>query len=222
MTPLFDWPRATAFGRVIPKTRIYAHTAATTALKERFVREVEQITWTHKLAPETLNLPATKSVREVQVFRLRLKTPDCHETVLRAIDRAIPFPLIHELTHEGRIQVAAAFKRPSEADSTKWVLGEYFRSDWLDADTPRTPLPLALDMGRLYEQVVSSLIPVVAADEEPIQARLDRAADLKAQEQKIARLKSRLGREKQFNRRVEINGELREAQAEFQHLKTND
>lgn len=219
MTPLFDWPKAAAFGRVIPKTRIYAHITASAALKDRFVREVEQIAWTHKLAPETLNLRATKPVREVQVFRIRLKIHDCHETVLRAIDRAIPFPLIHELTHEGRIQVAAAYKRPSGADSAKWVPGEYFRSGWMDANTPRTPLPLALDMGRLYEQIIGALIPVAGAGDDTMQSRLDRAASLGAQEHKIARLRSRLGGEKQFNRRVEINGELREARAEFQHLQ---
>lgn len=75
MTPLYDWPKATHFGRVVPKSKIYTHASATTALKARFVNEVDQINWAHKLAPETLNLPATKSVREVQVFRIRLKTP---------------------------------------------------------------------------------------------------------------------------------------------------
>ena len=222
MTPLYDWPKATGFGRVVPKRKIYTHASATTALKARFVNEVEQINWAHKLAPETLNLLATKSVCEVQVFRIRLKTPDCHETVLRAIDRAIPFPLIFELVHDGRIQVVAAHKRPSEADSNKWVLGDTFRSPWLAADTPREPLPVAVDMARLYEALLSSLIPVAPTEAEPLQSRLDRAAALKAKETEINRLKSRLKNERQFNRRVEINGVLREAQAEFEHLKTGN
>ena len=222
MTPFYDWPKATAFGRVVPKSKIYTHASATTALKSRFVEQVDQINWAHKLAPETLNLPATKSVREVQVFRIRLKTPDCHETVLRAIDRAIPFPLIFELTRDGQTQVAAAYKRPSESDSSKWVLGEYFRSDWLDANTPRVALPVAVDMARLYEALLGPLIPVVPTEAEPLQARLDRAQALKAKETEINRLKSRLKNERQFNRRVEINGVLREAQAEFEHLKTGN
>ena len=222
MTPLYDWPKATRFGRVVPKTKIYTHASATTALKARFVEQVDQVNWAHKLAPETLNLSATKSVREVQVFRIRLKTPACHDTVLRAIDRAIPFPLIFELTHGGQTQVAAAYKRPSEADSAKWVLGEHFRSDWLAADTPRTPLPVAVDMARLYEALLGPLIPVAPSEAEPLQSRLDRAARLKAKETEINRLKSRLKNERQFSRRVEINGMLREAQAEFEHLKTGN
>jgi len=222
MTPLYDWPKATAFGRVVPKSKIYTHASATTALKARFVEQVDQINWAHKLAPETVNLPATKRVREVQVFRIRLKTPAAHETMLRAIDRAIPFPLIFELTHGGQTQVAAAYKRPSEADSTKWVLGDMFRSDWLAANTPRAPLPVALDMARLYEALLGPLIPAPAQEAEPLQSRLDRAAALKAQESEINRLKSRLKNERQFNRRVEINGVLREAQAAFEHLKAGN
>ena len=222
MTPLYDWPKATAFGRVVPKSKIYTHASATTALKARFVEQVDQINWAHKLAPETVNLPATKRVREVQVFRIRLKTPAAHETMLRAIDRAIPFPLIFELTHGGQTQVAAAYKRPSEADSTKWVLGDMFRSDWLAANTPRAPLPVALDMARLYEALLAPLIPVAPTEAEPLQSRLDRAAALKAQESEINRLKSRLKNERQFNRRVEINGVLREAQAVFEHLKAGN
>src|SRR5699024_6695750 len=59
---LYDWPPAAAFGRVIPKNKIYEHAGANTALKDLFVREVDQIVWSHKLAPETINLAATRQV----------------------------------------------------------------------------------------------------------------------------------------------------------------
>jgi hypothetical protein len=110
---LYDWPRAAAFGRVIPKNKIYEHAGANTALKDLFVREVDQIVWSHKLAPETINLAATKSVAEIQVFRILQRESAVNQDVLRAIDRAIPFPLIFEMEHGGRIKLAAAYKRPS-------------------------------------------------------------------------------------------------------------
>lgn len=62
---LYDWPRAAAFGRVIPKNKIYEHAGANSGLKDLFVREVDQIVWSHKLAPETVNLAATKQVAEI-------------------------------------------------------------------------------------------------------------------------------------------------------------
>ena len=125
MTPLYDYPASTRLKRVIPKTRIYEHTRASTALKEKFVAQVDQITWCAKLAPETINLPATKSVPELQVFRVTLKTEGIQDELLKAIDRAIPFPILFELEQNDMIQIAAAHKRPSEAETDKWVISDY-------------------------------------------------------------------------------------------------
>ena len=58
----FDYPKAAAFGRVVPKSRIYEHAGVGTALRDLFVTQVDQIVWTYKLAPETINLAATKAV----------------------------------------------------------------------------------------------------------------------------------------------------------------
>ena len=45
-----------AFGRILPKNKIYEHAHPSTALKELFVRQVDQIVWKYKLAHETINL----------------------------------------------------------------------------------------------------------------------------------------------------------------------
>lgn len=61
-----------------------------------------------------------------------------------------------------QVQVAATYKRPSEAEAGQWVIGDYFATDWLLADAPRAPLPVALDLDRLYEQILRQLAPVPA------------------------------------------------------------
>ncbi len=229
---LYDWPRAAAFGRVIPKRKIYEHAGANSALKDLFVREVDQITWSYKLAPETINLEATKCVTEIQVFRIASRTTMLDRNVLRAIDRAIPFPLIFEVTHEGRIKMVAAYKRPSDADSARWVVGDYFEGEWTPEDTPRTPLPVALNLGALYEKLLNPLVegetarlfsgmgeapqtPFLAAEpEKPVslEERIAHAEAIKRQAREVERIKARLKREKQFNKRVAINAELRTAE----------
>ena len=222
MTALFQYPPKTTLKRVIPKTRIYDGAGAGTALRERFVREVDQITWVHKLAPETLNLPATSAVPEIQVFRVSLKGDTVHDDVLRAIDRAIPFPLIMELVADGRIQTAAAYKRPSEAKREKWVLSAPLRGEWLAQETPRMPLPVAVSLGVLYDRILGALIPIVPVSGEDVETRLARLAAIKAKEREIAQLASKLKRESQFNIKVSLHGQLAEAQAEIDHLKKPD
>jgi len=67
-------PETSAQARLSPKTRIYDAVGASTALRERFVRSSDQIAWTHKPGPRTLNLPATAAVAELSgVFRVTLK-----------------------------------------------------------------------------------------------------------------------------------------------------
>jgi hypothetical protein len=214
----FDYPQATAFGRVVPKTRIYEHTGANTALKDLFVTQVDQIVWKFKLAPETINLAATRAVSEIQVFGISLRTGKLDEDVLRAMDRAIPFPLIFELTWSGKRRALAAFKRPSEADSSRWVVSEYFATDWAPDDAPRQPLPVALNLGGLYDAILTAMMPVSKAKGEDIQTRVARMEAIRAKTREVDRIKVRLAREKQFNKRVAINAELRLAKQELDCL----
>lgn len=223
MSAFFDYPKSAAFGRVVPKNKIYEHAGANTALKDLFVREVDQINWRYKLAPETINLNATASVPEIQVFSISLKTGKLDEVVLRTIDKAIPFPLIFELTWRGKRKAAAAFKRQNEADSTKWVVSEYFATDWVPEETARTPLPVALDLGALYDRLLTAIMPPEISKpgqgDVDIQARVDRMEAIRAKTREVEWIKTRLTREKQYNKRVAINAELRKANQELAELQ---
>lgn len=219
MTALYHYPPQTALKRVIPKTRIYDGAGASTALRDRFVREVDQITWAHKLAPETLNLAPTPAVPEIQVFRLTLKGDALHDDILRAIDRAIPFPLIFELVADGKVQTAAAYKRPSAAEQGKWVLSDPLRGEWVAQDAPRVALPVAVSMGALYDGMLAALMPIDPVAGEDVETRLARLAAIRAKEREISHLQSKLRREGQFNIKVTLHGQLAEAQAQFDHLK---
>lgn len=220
--PLFEWPRSAAVGRAIPKTRIYEHAGADSALRERFVEQVDQIVWQFKLAPETINLTATHAVPEIQVFEIRLRAGALDEVVLRAIDRAIPFPLIFELILDGRRKVTAAYKRPSVADGTRWVISEYFASDWVPENSPREPLPVALHLPALYDRILTALMPAPPRPGEEIRARVERMEAVRAKAREVERIEARLRREKQFNKRVAINAELRAARQELERLARAD
>ena len=215
---LFDYPRSAAFGRVLPKNKIYEHAGASAGLKKLFVAQVDQIVWRFKLAPETINLAATTAVTEIQIFEISLRTGSPDEDILRAIDRAIPFPIIFELTSSGKRRATAALKRPSEADASKWVISEYFSTDWTSDGGPRDPLPIALDLGGLYDKLLTAMMPAQVRADGAIQERVARLEAVRAQAREIERIKLRLNREKQFNKRVEINAELRTAKQELERM----
>jgi hypothetical protein len=215
---LISYPAKAAFGRTLPKSKVYEYSKANTRLKDLFVKEVEQIVWQYKLAPESINLPARPGVPEIQVFSIQLKTPDLNRDVLRTIDGAVQFPILFELGFEGRTQVVACYKRPSEADASRWVLSDYFETGWLPPDSERAAIPLALDLASLYEQFLHRLIPLSARPQEPLAATVERFEQVQARQREVARTTARLEREKQFNRKVEINAALRSLKTELEQL----
>ncbi|WP_286978897.1 DUF4391 domain-containing protein [Pseudomonas sp.] len=215
---LFSFPAQARVARVVAKSKIYEHGSVTSALRDKFVSQVEQITWTYKLAPETINLPTRGGVAEIQVFDITLKAAELDEDVLRAIDRAIPLQIIFQLHHEQRTRMVAAFKRPSEADASKWVIDGYFVGSWLPADSMRQTLPVALDLQGLYEQLLRSLLPSPARPGESLPEQLQRLNRLRSLRSEHAKLNARLHKEKQFNRKVLLNSQLREIRNEIADL----
>ncbi|EKM97608.1 hypothetical protein C211_00437 [Stutzerimonas degradans] len=215
---LYSFPAQARVARVVPKSKIYEYGPVNSALRDKFVGQVEQITWAYKLAPETINLPARGGVAEIQVFDITLKTAELDEDVLRAIDHAIPHPIIFQLHHAQCTRMVAAFKRPSEADASKWVIDGYLAGNWLPADSHRQPLPVELDLQGLYEQLLRSLLPSPARPGESLPVQLQRLNRLRSLQKEHAKLDARLHKEKQFNRKVTLNAQLREIQNEIADL----
>ena len=216
MTTLFAYPTNAAVGRVLPKSKIYERSQPTTAVKELFVRQIEQIVWQYKLAPETINVQGTTIVPEIQIFRITLKTGELKPEALRCIDQAIPFPLVFELCHEGKVKSIAAYKRPSAADAAN--ISPYFAADWLPEDTPRHPLPVVFDLETLYAQLLAPLLPYPPRQGESLQAQVDRMDQIGQLQRELERCEARLAKEKQFNRKVAMNAEKRELNGQLKDL----
>lgn len=219
---LVAYPEQAAFGRVLPKNKIYEHSGANTRLQRLFVDQVEQIVWQYKLAPETINLPASPGVPEIQVFSIQLKSSELHEDVLRCIDGAVQFPILFELNQgksdDAKTRVIAAYKRPNEADASRWVLSSYFSTDWMPATTERTLMPLALDMGHLYAALLQSLVPMPIRPQESVADWVDRIERAAAKRREVEKTAAKLAKEKQFNRKIVINANLRELKNQLQEL----
>lgn len=212
------FPAQTAYGRVIPKTRIFAHAEPGSRVKAQFAREVEQLVWSHKLAPDTLNLPAHPDVQEIQVISITLKSDQLSEELLRVLDRAIPSPVLYTVQAGELLRYIATYKRPNRADAEKWILGDYWWTEWIPADDAPQPLPFALDLQGLYHALLHLLVPVAARPQEDMEAHITRATRQRALQREAEVLRNRLHHEKQFNRKVEINQRLRSLQQEIDSL----
>ncbi len=207
---LFDYPQSTYFGRVLPKTKIYQYAKPKTVLRQALVDEVDRIIWRHKLSPDTLNLPASRQVSEVQILELHPKGAEVSEAVLACIDKAVRFPLIFEVRGARGWQVIAGIKSTAGVGETKPKASAiYYQSGWLAADAQRQPLPVAVNLGGLYQQLLAPMLPEPLQSGETLWQAAERCEQIAALERQIERLQGQLQRQVQFNRKVELNRELR-------------
>ena len=206
---MFACPKQAEYGRLVPKTKMFANAKPTKRVKALFAAQVEEILWKYKLSPDTINLPARRGIQEIQIFEMTLKTETLAEEILHTIDKAIPSPIVYRLNFGGKTKFGAGFKRPSESDPSKNVIVSYFFSDWVSPTVPLPHMPRTLDLAALYDEMLSSLIPLARRPGESTAGLVERMVQIRAEVRECAHLEERLAKERQFNRKVEINANLR-------------
>lgn len=211
---LYRWPEAAKFGRRVPKEKFYEHGTVSTAVREKFINEVQRITWAYKLAEATINLPGAATVPEIQVFTIDAKSDDVSEVVLGAIDKAVPFPIIFEIAHRrGERLEARTVAAHKQLGTGIPKLSAYYSTAWQPVGTSRQPLPTAITMPALYAALLQPLTPITARPGEDLSDVAYRLAEVHKLEREVTTLKRKLRTELQLNRKIELRRELKEHQA---------
>jgi hypothetical protein len=204
----------------VPKEKFYESGTVTAALREKFVSQVQRITWAYKLAEATINLPGNETVPEVQIFQIDAKADDISEGVLTAIDKAIPFPIIFEVIRGGfanaDIRMVAAYKQLCTGASQ---LSAYYSTMWQPANTERQPLPAVINLSALYTALMEPLTPVAMRPGEDMSEVAARLTTIRQLEREIAALERKLRTEPQLNRKIELRRSLRTKQAELEQQR---
>lgn len=213
---LFRWPEAARFNRVVAKNRFYDQGTVSTPAREKFVGHVERITWAYKLAEETINLPGSDDVPEIQVLVIHAKGADVDDAVLTAIDKAIMQPVIFEIVGSQGIRTTAT---PKQVASGSPKLGAYYSTGWIPADATRDPLPTAINLAGLYGALLEPLTPVAVQPGEAVSAVAARVEAVRRLERELASLERKLRTERQLNRKIELRRTLKTKQAELSALK---
>ncbi|WP_298069375.1 DUF4391 domain-containing protein [uncultured Mailhella sp.] len=215
---MFGLPGSTEFNRRIPKQKFYEKLSVPPALKRVFIDQIQVIYWRNKIASTTMNLAAGETVTEVEIFEVRLEDPKLNVSVLRQIDREIPYHIIFLLEYQGKYQAWTAYKEAASG-SNAFKVGRYYHTDWL----PEAELPLKIDglnIDTVYENFVRQIAGnTLRADSgESLKDSVERDEKKKLLEKQIAALKSKIRRERQLNRQMEMNMELKKLKKILEEL----
>lgn len=207
---MFGLPTSTAFDKRIPKQRFYENLAIPPALKRVFVEQIKAIRWRAKLAAETLNLAPGDAVREIEVLEIQLAAPALTEEVFRLIDKAIPYHLLFVLACEGQSQAWIGYKESAASGANAFKVGRYYHTPWMPEDALHLRIE-GLTLDAVYASFVRQIAggTLDAAPAEDLRDTVARDEHRRKLERQIALLEGRLRREKQLNRRLELNTELK-------------
>ena len=203
-------PKSTEFNKRIPKQKFYENLNVTPAMKRIFIDQIKVIYWRNKIASTTMNLAAGEAVTEIEVFEIRLATPQLDVSVLKQIDKEIPYYILFLLEYEGRYQAWTAYKESAASGNSAFKVGTYYHTDWL----PEQELPFKVD-GLSTDAVYENFVRQIAGDilqtdsAETLKESVERDARRQKLQRQIAALQVKIRKEKQFNKQVELKAKLK-------------
>ena len=214
---MFQLPASTEFKRRIPKQTFYAKLTLAPEVKRAFAEQINTITWSNKISPETINLARSETVQEIQVFTIRLNQATLDARILQLIDKQIPYHIVFVLEYSNRQQAWVCYKEASLAGSNAFQVGVYYHTDWVNADELSLRIE-GLSMEAAYEGFVRQIAGKRLMGGGRLKEDVERAKKRQQLEKQIAALEKRIANEKQFNRQVELNGELKDYMKELELL----
>ena len=155
-----DLPASTVVNRFVPKEKFYSKADISPKVRQLFISEIEKITWTNKIAPSTLNISSGKLL-ELQVFEVLLKSHDISESVLKHIDKHIPYPILFIVRRGSSVKAVISFKEQNQRVENNMKVDTYFSTNWI------TDINLQLkgnSVDSIYQNYLYQIAPQLKSD----------------------------------------------------------
>jgi len=198
-------PQSTQVDRRIPKEKLYLNVNLTSQVRDAIKDQIESIIWRNKLAAGSLGLSAGETVAEIEVFEVQLRQKSVDKRVLAAIAHAIPYKILFILTFTG------------EAQAWMEASGTFYSTEWFAFDAFTIRLE-GLNLDSVYENLVRHIAGGRLGSEGDLADAVSRDKERQKLEREIAALEKKILHEKQFNRQVELNSELKNLKIKLEKL----
>ena len=133
-----------------------------------------------------------------------MSAPELDESVLRQIDREIPYHILFLLECDGKYRAVIGYKEAA-AGKTAFKVDRYYSTDWLDEDD----LPVHLEgltLDAVYENFVRQIAGDVLVEENgtTLKESIEQQKQREQLEKQIAALEAKIRKEKQPKKKFEM------------------
>jgi len=212
-------PKSTEFNKRIPKQKFYDNLNVSPALKRSFIDQIKVIYWANKIAASTVNLAEGKDVTEIEVFEVKLNIPKLDEAVLKQIDREIPYHILFILEYENQFQAWIGYKEAAGSGTAAFKVNKYYHTEWMLED--ELPIKLeGLNIQTVYENFVRQIAgeALQSSQTESLKKSVERDEQAEGLRKQIEKLQTKIRKEKQLNRQMQMNTELKDLTKRLEEL----
>lgn len=219
---MLSLPRTTELNRRIPKNKFYEKLPVSPETKRLFIDQIKNVIWRNKIASTTANIAPGEKVTEIEFFEIQLNNKMLDEKVLKIIDEGIPYHIVFVLHYEEQIQIWASYKEPKKKNDNQSKVTAYCHTDWIQEDEYSFGLT-GVNLDKVYEnlfrEIAGDQIDSNATQNEyNLKDAIELTKKKKDLEKKINKLKTQVKKEKQFNKQIELNDELKKLKKEYEKL----
>lgn len=188
---MFELPKNCYVNKFLPKKIFYEKVGVSSGVKDEFVNLVDRITWLYKLSPDTVGIPKTEKIEEIQIFQIDVKEKQVPLSVIKTITKGVQYKILFLIKYNNEICYST---KVDDIYTTEWNDNVIFDFN-------------AINLEIVFENIVKQIIK-----EESNDKKFDEIIELKNNrdnlEKRINQLRQKIKVEKQFNRKVELNKEL--------------
>lgn len=198
-----NFPNRTFFNKRIPKKQFYEHLSVSSTIKKLFTEQISVIYWQNKLSADLINLSEGTKVSEIEIFRIVLNQNNIDESILKIIDKGIPYHIIFILEYSNQIKLCTAYKEVSVSGVCNLV-SKYYYTEWSpEKSTILTIKGLTLDT--VYEgfvrQIAGSEIQSIKGN---MKDDIIQSEAMQKLQKQIAKLEKQAWAEKQPKKKLEL------------------
>lgn len=236
-------PTATRVDQRVPK-KLLLEQGARTATDKRHIQDgIETLQWIAAIKPTNSGIPEfrdeLREYLEIAVLTVVLRVEAKTTRLLELIHRAVPYPVVLLVGQQGHVALSLAHKRHSEAESGKVVIDDVLTTRDFRPDSPQpdeqaflSSVSLVTQQSQnlfcLYESWVRRVETLAAAQitgefiapdsTATATAQREALADHERLTRELAGMRALAAKEKQLNRLVELNLEMKQLEGRLMVL----
>lgn len=220
MNNILNFPSTTIVNKPVPKNAFYGR-SNDSSLREFLTREFEGIIWLYKLVPATLNVEDGDNVHEIDIFYCKMKENGYSIKPFCAMDELLPRHTIFIIEYGEKFDLLMHHKEMSIVHGEqKWKCGvsELKHDIRIDANTLNIQ---GQSMDAVYNCLLSQISGLSVSSKEEYKEQVELRNHIEILQKQIAALQKRIKAEKQFNRQMELNAEVRKLKKEITVLSVS-